>query len=130
MKKLRAYILLTVFVLQAANLHKPDLVQIRYFVINAYDHLSRGNSFVEFLQLHYGDEQTVYAHYKDEHPGEKPLKKEKHDHSFHLSDVAFYTVRTGYEIEVEPSGAANYPYKPYNPRLTLKNLFHPPDLRG
>ncbi len=85
MKRFTVYILSLGIFLQSVQWHAEEVRELQLFFQDAAEHLIAGDSFISFLQKHYGDHKIVSKHLQEKHPDRQ--KKEKHKHTHHLEPV-------------------------------------------
>jgi len=121
------YLLIWSFVFSGVHLHPEDWKALRYFTENAWEHLSSGDTIMEFLQKHYGDEETVKKHYQANHPGEKPFEKKQHKHDIHLTDVALLYFPSVLPPVTSHFTEQNFTYKRNYTSLCVRRCVKPPE---
>ncbi len=127
MKTLFNYILIFLVLLQSVNLHFEDIKDIKIFASDAIEHLEAGDSFISFLQKHYGDIKTVTHHFAKEHPDRKPDKK--HNHLLETHMVWSFETSIAYYIPlVMDKQQINFSYLSPSSIAYLEPLFSPPEL--
>ncbi len=90
MKKVIIYILIQAVLLQGVQWHPDEVIQVRTFVSDAIEHLQSGDSFMDFLQKHYGKQEIVNKHLKKSHPDrKKPVKQHQHIENVHIWTFEF-----------------------------------------
>ena len=107
--------------------HREEWESIKNFVRNAHEHLSSGDTIMEFLQKHYGDEETVKKHYQANHPGEKPFEKKQHKHDIHLTDVALLYFPSVLPPVTSHFTEQNFTYKRNYTSLCVRRCVKPPE---
>jgi len=85
MKRKLSFLFALLILVQSLTWHYDDLKAIKTFVSDAFEHLEEGDSFMDFLQMHYGKDEVVKNHLKKEHSDRTPQK----DHGHHFENIVF-----------------------------------------
>jgi len=85
MREKLSFLFALLILFQSLTWHYDDLKVIKTFVSDAFEHLEEGDSFMDFLQMHYGNDEVVKNHMNKEHSDRTPQK----DHSHHFENIVF-----------------------------------------
>jgi hypothetical protein len=124
MTRFLAIILSFTILFQSFNFDLKDFNKIPTLVDHISCHLKEGDSILEFLSMHYGNESNIHEEEHKEHK-ELPFKQQHLESNFQIVfilNVQNYPLNFN-EIKLETN---NFTYKEPTTDLFINNFFQPP----
>ncbi len=122
------YILIFSILLQSVQWHPEEIGNIKIFLSDAKEHLKAGDSFLDFLEKHYGSEEVVSKHLDHQHPDRKK-SEEKHTHHIETPPVWNFDAPGKIEIKLDLCKQQSPDlYKDFLSCVHIIPLYSPPEL--
>jgi len=126
--KIISHILIIIIFIFQLQWHPSEWQAWERFISNVYEHLASGDTFWDFLDKHYGNEDTVILHYKKNHPGENPFKNKTHNHEMQpLPDAAIIYYISIVPVLSQLPTHKNFIYRQHYTRLFTGRFLRPPE---
>lgn len=124
MYKVASVILSFTILFQSFNFDLSDVDKIPTLVEHLTCHLEKGDSFSDFVSMHYG---STSEKHEEDHSGHKELPF-KHQHVDTHFQIAFVIWSNNYPIESMDytAKASKFTYKEPSTQLFTNNFFQPP----
>ena len=127
MKRKVSFFIALMILAQSLSWHYEDIKIIKTFAADAIEHLSEGDSFVVFLQKHYGDKEIVNRHLEKKHPD----RKRTDNHGHQLENIIILLSHSPQKRDLvlfNHNKETHFLYEDRKSNAHIKPLYSPPEL--